>query len=113
MSLRRKISKVEPLTVIRSSLVFNPVASVAQPAAVSFSEVLVTAVSAPRTIGGSYAFHDELKAEGATHTATHTNNAPSTITTLAAFSPRQNNSTDLYTQLETLLREKSILLAVV
>jgi|SRR5712671_56869 len=104
--VRRKTIKTPPIAIVRSSLIFNPVASTASEAT-SFSDVLVEAVNAPRSPGNSYAFHGEMNA------ALESKLEQAAVPTPTAWSPQQKSPVDLYEQLDTLLRAKSLLLAVV
>jgi len=112
MSSRRKILKIPPLAVVRCSLVVNPVTSAAQPDAVSFADVLVQAVNAPRSIWASIDHQGEMQVS-APISASVRKEAQAAAAQVTGWTPQQNYSVDLYEQLDGLLREKSILIAVV
>lgn len=111
-SLRRKITKIPPIAVVRSSLMFNPVTSIAAPQAASFADVLIQASSAPQPNDSTYLPQYEATAQTATSPGALQEQAQAAAVPITSWSPYSNNSTDLYIQLDTLLREKSLLIAI-
>jgi hypothetical protein len=107
MQSRRKSLKVEPISVLRTSLISNPVTSIAAPDAGSFSNVLVEAVEASRAVDSSSTHHNGVAVR--MDAALENSEALRPIPSLLQY----NQSIDLYVQLDTLLREKSLLIAIV
>jgi hypothetical protein len=105
-SPRRKNMKIPPIAVVRTSLVSNPVASVSAADKTSFSAVLIEAIRAPRSNDSGHARYVEPSTKTADKTKAN-------VTALATSPFQHNSSVDLYVQLDTLLREKSLLIAVV
>jgi hypothetical protein len=89
--------------------VCNPIAHVAAPAESAFSDVLVKVISAPQSVDWAHAYQEE---RDATREANATAQPESESIAVTSWSPNSNNSTDLYIQLDTLLRHKSLLIGI-
>jgi hypothetical protein len=109
MTIRRK-SIQEPLAIVRSSLICHPLAFVAMPEADTFSDVLVKAISAPQSIDWAHVYQDEADAPFAARATARTQKE--SVSPVTSWSPYSNNTTDLYVQLDTLLRNKSLLIGI-
>jgi hypothetical protein len=107
-SLRRKTMSVSPITIVRSALVCNPVGYVV-PAEASFSDVLVKVISAPQSVDWAHVYQEEREPPRETTAAQSQSESLAPVT---SWSPYSNSATDLYIQLETLLRSKSLLIGI-
>ena len=108
MQSRGKSMSVEPVSVISASLTSNPVSSVAAARAVeafgaSFSTVLAEAVDASQS--GRRQKGIAVRIDAGQEGAQPLRPVPSLL--------QYNTTIDLYVQLDTLLREKSMLIAIV
>ena len=117
-SARRRSTRIEPVTVVRHALIRTPISPVVAMERASFTDVLVDAVNAPKPVGSSPNRYREatfrtgtgkVDAEPSGGNESAANNSTRSI---APLSLTNKNATDLYTQLDTLLREKSLLIAV-
>jgi hypothetical protein len=112
MTIRRKSTQA-PLAIIRSSLTCRPIATFVMPEADTFSDVLVKAISAPQSVAQSinwaHEYQDVAEASEASSGARPQKESVSSVT---SWSPYSNTTTDLYVQLDTLLRNKSLLIGI-
>jgi hypothetical protein len=105
MSADRKINTLAPIRVVSSALVCNPVESIAAYEAAAFSAVLEEAINDPRR--QLYAARSRTRDEFGKGSVER--GAVGDEPTLAQY----RDAMDLHVRLETMLREKSILIAVV
>jgi hypothetical protein len=103
-SSRRDI--VDPIAIVRTSLVSNPVAQPSAGRSGEFAGVFADAMKSPRSgRRKGYGYADLEPGSGGQQEAEALRPPPSLL--------QYNSSIDLYVRLDTLLREKSLLIAIV
>ena len=109
MTIRRK-SIQEPLAIVRSSLIGHPFVAAVTPEEDSFSDVLVKAIGAPQSIDWAHVYQDETERPFEARSARQPKKE--SVSQVTSWSPYSNNTTDLYVQLDTLMRNKSLLIGI-